>query len=95
MTLPTIRPIGMSVLVLDLNATTPDKRSQQVILSVVGLSSSFIATWSVELPYVGRRGTLAVLAGEYTFLYIIHITRQFRPASSTRRGVSVCEYDSS
>ena len=30
MTLPTIRPIGMSVLVLDLNATTPDKRSSKL-----------------------------------------------------------------
>jgi hypothetical protein len=42
----------------------------QVILSVIGVASSFIATLSVELPYVGRRGTLAVsavLAGVFLF----------------------------
>jgi hypothetical protein len=39
--------------------------SQQVILSVTGIPSAFIAGWSVELPFVGRRGTLAASAGKY------------------------------
>jgi hypothetical protein len=40
--------------------------AQQVILSVVGIPSALIAGWVVELPLVGRRGALAVSAGEYT-----------------------------
>ncbi|KAI0918836.1 hypothetical protein AcW1_009457 [Taiwanofungus camphoratus] len=32
----------------------------QVIISVVGLPAPFLAGWLVELPYLGRRGTLAV-----------------------------------
>jgi len=71
-----------------------DKGSQQVILSVIGIPSALISTWSVELPYVGRRGTLAVSAGEYTFLYNVDVTQQPRPASRVHGGVSVREYDS-
>lgn len=95
MTLPTIRLTGMLVLSLVFNAATPDKRSQQVILSVVGITSSFIATWSVELPSMGRRGTLAVSSGEYTFVNMIHIIQQFPPTSSTHRRVAIREYDCS
>ncbi len=83
----------MSVVALDLKAAT-DNGSQQVILSVIGIPSALVSTWSVELPYVGRRGTLAVSAGEYTFLYNIDVTQQ-PPASRAHGGVSVREYDSS
>ncbi|KAI0335702.1 MFS general substrate transporter [Cubamyces sp. BRFM 1775] len=42
----------------------------QVILSVVGLPGALIAGWMVELPYLGRKGTLAtstVLTGIFLF----------------------------
>lgn len=32
---------------------------QQVILSVVGVPGALIAGWMVDLPYLGRKGTLA------------------------------------
>ncbi|EIW59269.1 MFS general substrate transporter [Trametes versicolor FP-101664 SS1] len=32
----------------------------QVILSVVGIPGAFLAGWMVELPYLGRNGTLAI-----------------------------------
>ncbi|KAH9953606.1 major facilitator superfamily domain-containing protein [Russula dissimulans] len=35
----------------------------QVIISVIGIPSAFIAGWSVDLPLIGRRGTLAASAG--------------------------------
>ncbi|KAI0299054.1 major facilitator superfamily domain-containing protein [Multifurca ochricompacta] len=40
----------------------------QVIISVIGIPSALLAGWLIELPYVGRRGTLAVSAGEMTSL---------------------------
>ncbi|KAI0641052.1 MFS general substrate transporter [Trametes meyenii] len=39
----------------------------QVILGVIGVPGAFLAGWAVEQPYVGRRGTLALSAGEYPF----------------------------
>ncbi|KIK13711.1 hypothetical protein PISMIDRAFT_379031 [Pisolithus microcarpus 441] len=36
----------------------------QVILSIVGIPAALFAGWAVEVPYVGRKGTLAVAAGE-------------------------------
>ncbi|KAJ3000433.1 hypothetical protein NUW54_g6784 [Trametes sanguinea] len=36
----------------------------QVILGVVGVPGAFLAGWAVEQPYVGRKGTLAISAGE-------------------------------
>ncbi|KAH9891835.1 MFS general substrate transporter [Cubamyces lactineus] len=42
----------------------------QVILSVVGLPGAIIAGWMVELPYLGRKGTLAlstVITGVFLF----------------------------
>ncbi|KAI8978705.1 MFS general substrate transporter [Trametes punicea] len=42
----------------------------QVILSVVGLPGALIAGWMVELPYLGRKGTLAtstVVTGVFLF----------------------------
>ncbi|EIW74847.1 MFS general substrate transporter [Coniophora puteana RWD-64-598 SS2] len=35
----------------------------QLILSVIGVPGAFLAGWSVELPRVGRKGTLAISAG--------------------------------
>ncbi|KAJ8583357.1 MFS general substrate transporter [Rhizopogon salebrosus TDB-379] len=36
----------------------------QVILSVIGVPAALIAGWAVELPYIGRKGTLAIASGE-------------------------------
>ncbi|KAJ3719618.1 MFS general substrate transporter [Lentinula guzmanii] len=33
------------------------------ILSVIGVPGAFLAGWAVELPYVGRKGTLAISSG--------------------------------
>ncbi len=33
---------------------------QQVILSVIGVPGALLAGWMVELPYMGRKGTLAI-----------------------------------
>ena len=38
---------------------------QQVILGVIGVPGAFLAGWAVEQPYIGRKGTLALSAGEY------------------------------
>ncbi|KAG1873348.1 MFS general substrate transporter [Suillus tomentosus] len=35
----------------------------QVILSVIGVPSALLAGWAVELPYIGRKGTLAIASG--------------------------------
>jgi MFS family permease len=43
---------------------------QQVILSVIGVPGAILAGWMVELPHLGRRGTLAistVLTGVFLF----------------------------
>lgn len=37
---------------------------QQVILSALGVPGALLAGWAVELPYIGRKGTLAISAGE-------------------------------
>ncbi|KAI0255593.1 MFS general substrate transporter, partial [Lactifluus subvellereus] len=49
----------------------------QVIISVIGIPSALVAGWSIELPYVERRGTLAVSAG---------LTGAFLFASTTARS---------
>ncbi|THH15873.1 hypothetical protein EW146_g4677 [Bondarzewia mesenterica] len=36
----------------------------QVILSMTGIPGAFLAGWAVEQPFIGRRGTLAISAGE-------------------------------
>ncbi|GAW04846.1 sugar transporter [Lentinula edodes] len=33
------------------------------ILSVIGVPGAFLAGWAVELPYIGRKGTLAISSG--------------------------------
>jgi len=35
----------------------------EVILAVIGVPSALLAGWAVELPYIGRRGTLAISSG--------------------------------
>ncbi|KAG1750418.1 major facilitator superfamily domain-containing protein [Suillus paluster] len=35
----------------------------QVILSVIGVPAALFAGWAVELPYIGRKGTLAIASG--------------------------------
>ena len=42
---------------------------QQVILGVIGVPGAFLAGWAVEQPYIGRKGTLAISAGEYSVLF--------------------------
>lgn len=37
---------------------------QQFILSVIGVPATLLAGWAVERPYIGRKGTLAISAGE-------------------------------
>ncbi|KAA1466887.1 MFS general substrate transporter [Dentipellis sp. KUC8613] len=49
----------------------------QVILSITGIPGAFLAGWAVELPYIGRRGTLAISAG---------LTGAFLFASTTARS---------
>ncbi|KAI0053514.1 MFS general substrate transporter [Auriscalpium vulgare] len=49
----------------------------QVILSVTGIPGALLAGWTVELRYIGRRGTLAAAAG---------LTGAFLFASTTARS---------
>jgi len=49
----------------------------QVILSVIGIPGAFLAGWSVELPYIGRKGTLGISSG---------LTGAFLFASTTARS---------
>jgi len=51
----------------------------QVIISVSGIPSAFIAAWSVDRSFIGRRGTLAASAG---------LTGTFLFASTTARSSS-------
>ncbi|KAF8196664.1 MFS general substrate transporter [Mycena galopus ATCC 62051] len=49
----------------------------QVILSVISIPGAFLAGWAVELPYIGRKGTLAISSG---------LTGAFLFASTTARS---------
>ena len=42
------------------NSVLIANRLQQVILSVIGVPGALLAGWMVEMPYLGRKGTLAV-----------------------------------
>ncbi|KAL1950453.1 hypothetical protein VTO73DRAFT_5577 [Trametes versicolor] len=53
----------------------------QVILSVIGVPGALLAGWMVELPYLGRKGTLAIS----TTLPALVITGVFLFASTTSR----------
>ena len=35
-----------------------------LILAVVGIPAALAATWAVEMPYIGRKGTLAISSGK-------------------------------
>ncbi|KAF9235006.1 major facilitator superfamily domain-containing protein [Melanogaster broomeanus] len=48
----------------------------QVILSVIGVPAAIIAGWAVEIPFIGRKGTLAIASG---------LTGVFLFASTTAR----------
>lgn len=41
---------------------------QTLILAVVGIPAALAATWAVEVPYIGRRGTLAISSGKLSYL---------------------------
>ncbi|KAI0641053.1 MFS general substrate transporter [Trametes meyenii] len=56
----------------------------QMILGVIGVPGAFLAGWAVEQPYIGRRRTLALSAGEYPLLY--WLTGVFLFASTTARS---------
>ncbi|KAK0445025.1 MFS general substrate transporter [Desarmillaria tabescens] len=46
----------------------------QFILSVIGIPGAFLAGWAVELPHIGRRGTLAISSGEWSvFLTLLSL----------------------
>ncbi|KAF8654757.1 hypothetical protein AX16_003412 [Volvariella volvacea WC 439] len=49
----------------------------QFILSVIGVPAAFLAGWAVELPFLGRKGTLALSSG---------LTGAFLFASTTARS---------
>lgn len=40
--------------------------AQLVILSVIGVPGAILAGWMVELPKIGRNGTLAISTGKPT-----------------------------
>jgi len=48
-----------------------------LILAIVGVPAALAATWAVEMPYIGRKGTLAISAG---------LTSAFLFASTTARN---------
>jgi MFS family permease len=69
--------------------------SQQVILSVIGVPGALLAGWTVELPYLGRRGSLAISTGSclplinltvLLTLCIIALTGVFLFGSTTSRS---------
>lgn len=51
------------------------------ITSVVGVPGSFLAWWTVDLKYIGRRGTMAIatlLSGIFLFLFTISADSKFQ-----------------
>ena len=40
-----------------------------MIISVLGVPGCLLAGWAVELPKVGRRGTLAIFSGKRMYLF--------------------------
>jgi hypothetical protein len=39
--------------------------AQNFIIAVLGVPGAFLSAWTVELPWLGRRGTLAASSGKY------------------------------
>ena len=54
---------------------------QLVILSVFGIPAALLAGWAVEIPYIGRRGSLAISSGE-SLSSFMHLHN-----STTSRGI--------
>ena len=40
-------------------------KKKTLILAVVGVPAALAATWAVEMPYIGRKGTLAISSGKF------------------------------
>ncbi|KDQ52980.1 hypothetical protein JAAARDRAFT_162203 [Jaapia argillacea MUCL 33604] len=70
----------------------------QVILSVIGVPGALLAGWCVELPYLGRRGTLSIststtlsdyplshLSSRYSYVTFTVLTGVFLFAATTAR----------
>lgn len=66
-----------------------------MILSVIGVPGALLAGWLVELPYLGRRGTLSIFTSSPPPLPLIHaalivpfivLTGAFILASTTARS---------
>ncbi|KAJ6537776.1 MFS general substrate transporter [Mycena capillaripes] len=57
----------------------------QVILSVISIPGSFLAGFTVELPYIGRKGTLAISSGNEPSRKL-GLTGAFLFASTTARS---------
>jgi MFS family permease len=56
------------------------------ITSVVGVPGSLLACWMVDLPYLGRKGTMAIstmLSGIFLFLFTISADTNFQLAFSS------------
>jgi len=60
---------------------------QQVILSAVGIPAALLAGWAVEVPYIGRKGTLAISSGKYP---IVKHALHYSIASLQMQGSLVC-----
>ena len=43
------------------------KKKKTLILAIVGVPAALAATWAVELPYIGRKGALAISSGKFIF----------------------------
>ena len=42
-------------------------KKKTLILAIVGVPAALAATWAVELPYIGRKGALAISSGKFIF----------------------------
>ncbi|OBZ74441.1 putative MFS-type transporter PB1E7.08c [Grifola frondosa] len=56
----------------------------QVILGVIGVPGAFLAGWAVEQPYLGRRGTLALFAGNVPMAHRGVLVREHHRAELQR-----------
>ncbi|KAJ8462549.1 hypothetical protein ONZ51_g10841 [Trametes cubensis] len=54
-----VRPFSLRLNIAN-SRLTGMSELQQVILSVIGVPGALLAGWMVEMPYLGRKGTLAI-----------------------------------
>ena len=71
---------------------------QQVILSVIGVPGALLAGWMVEIPVLGRKGTLAISTSSCLSLHILLEARRLldylhHPYSHHWR-LPLCKHDS-